>query len=127
MIIKKSHNLNWPYFPDHTYKILFVGGLGSRKTNVLLNLIKYQQPDIDNICLYVKDTLKSKFQLHINVREKVEIKELKNTMAFIEYSQTIDDVYENLENYNPTKKEKVFHDMIAEIEANKTLSPIFYI
>ena len=62
--------------------------------------------------------------------EEVEIKELKNTMAFIEYSQTIDEVYENLENYNPTKKEKVlkvFDDMIAEIEANKTLSPIFYI
>ena len=51
-------------------------------------------------------------------------------MAFIEYSQTIDEVYENLENYNPTKKEKVlkvFDDMLAEIEANKTLSPIFYI
>ena len=44
-----------------------------------------------------------------------------------EYSQTIDDVYENLDNYNPTKKIKVlevFDDMIADIKANKKLSPI---
>ena len=44
-----------------------------------------------------------------------------------EYSQTIDDVYENLDNYNPTKKIKVlevFDDMIADIKANKELSPI---
>ena len=44
-----------------------------------------------------------------------------------EYSQTIDDIYENLDNYNPTKKIKVlevFDDMIADIKANKKLSPI---
>ena len=31
---------------------------------------------------------------------------LKNRKAFIDYSQTIDDVYENLGGYNPTKKTK---------------------
>ena len=49
--------------------------------------------------------------------EKQELKILKNTEAFIDYSQTIDDVYENLEDYNPTKKKRVlivFDDMIAD-------------
>ena len=31
----------------------------------------------------------------------------KNTEAFIDYSQTIDNIYENLEDYNPIKKRKV--------------------
>ena len=42
----KINHPNWPYSPDQPYRILIIGGLGSRKTNVLLNLIK-QQPDID--------------------------------------------------------------------------------
>ena len=63
----------------------------------------------------------------INGREKVETKKLRNSKAFINYSQTIDDVYENLEDYNPTEKRRVlivFDDMIADIESNKKLSPI---
>ena len=55
------------------------------------------------------------------------MKKLKNPKAFIDYSQVIVDVYENLENYNPTKKRKVlivFDDMIADMEDNKKLSPI---
>ena len=48
------HNSHWLYVPDHPYKILIIGGPGSRKTNVLLNLIKHQRPDIDKIYLYVK-------------------------------------------------------------------------
>ena len=60
-------------------------------------------------------------------REKVGIKILKNPKAFIDYSQTIDNVYENLEDYNPTKRRRVlilFHGMIADMESNKNLSPI---
>ena len=51
--------------------------------------------------------------------------EEKNPKKFIDYSQTIDDVYENLEDYNQRKKRKaltVFDDMIADMEANKKLS-----
>ena len=48
---KTKHNKNWPYIPDHPYRILIIGGSGSGKTNVLLNLIK-NQPDIDKyICM----------------------------------------------------------------------------
>ena len=50
---KTKHNKNWPYTPDHPNRIL-IGGSGSRKTNVLLSLIK-EQPDIDKIYLYAKD------------------------------------------------------------------------
>ena len=77
--------------------------MGSVKTNVLLNLIKHQQPDIHNIYLQVKHPFESKYQLLINGTEKVEVKKLKNLNAFIDYSQTID-IYENLEDYNATNK-----------------------
>ena len=52
---------------------------------------------------------------------------MKNSKAFIDYLQSIDDVYENLEDYNPTKKRRVlivFDDMIADMESNKKLSSI---
>ena len=41
--------------------------------------------------------------------------------------QTTDDVYENLKDYNTTKKRKVlvvFDDIIKDMESNKKLSPI---
>ena len=53
--IKINHNPNWPYIPDHHYRILVIGGSGSDKINKLLNLIKCQWADIDKIYLYVKD------------------------------------------------------------------------
>ena len=52
---------------------------------------------------------------------------MKNSKAVIDYLQIIDDVYKNLENYNPAKKRKmliVFDDMTAHTEANKKLSPL---
>ena len=55
-----------------------------------------------------------------------EKRQAKNP-EFIDYSQTILDVYENLEDYNPTKKNRVlivFDDMIADMESNKKLNPI---
>ena len=57
----------------------------------------------------------------INEREKKWIKKLKNQKAIIDYSQTIDDVYENLEEYNPEKKRKVLivvDDMIIDRKTN---------
>ena len=92
-----------------------------------MNLRKHQRPDIDKIYLYVKDPYKSKYHLFINAREKKGIENLKNSKAFIDYLKTIDDVYENLEDYNPTKKRRVlivFDDMIADMEYNQKLSPI---
>ena len=70
--VEINHNLNWPYITDHCYRILIIGVSGSGKTNVLLNLIKHQRPDIERIYLYVKDLLESKYQFLINRGEKVE-------------------------------------------------------
>ena len=50
--------------------------------------------------------VKSNYQLLINGKEKAGNKTLKNPKVFIDYWQTVDDVYENLEDYNTTKKGK---------------------
>ena len=59
--VEINHNTNWPYIPDHPYRILVIGHSGSGKTNVLLNLIKYLLPDIDKTYLYNKDPSESKY------------------------------------------------------------------
>ena len=51
---KKEHNVKWPYIPDHENRILVIGGSGSGKTNVLLNLINNQSV-IDKVYLNEKD------------------------------------------------------------------------
>ena len=125
--VEINHSSNWPYIPDHPYRILIIVESGSGKVNVLLNLIKNQRSYIDKIYLYVQDPFESNYQLLINGREKVGIKKLKNPRAFTDYSQTIDNVYENLEDYHPIKKTRiliVFDDMISDMVANKKLSPI---
>ena len=45
-LVKLNHNLYWSYIPDYPYRILIIRGLGSGKTNMLLNAIKNQRPDI---------------------------------------------------------------------------------
>ena len=69
---------NWRYIADNPYRILVIVSSGSVKTNVLLNLIKHQQPDIDKICLYVKDPFESKCQFLINRKEKVETENVES-------------------------------------------------
>ena len=60
--VKINHNPNWPYIPDHSYRIFIIVGSRSRKTNVLLYLIKNQRPDFGKMYLYVKDPFESKCQ-----------------------------------------------------------------
>ena len=79
---KKEHNFNWPYIPDHKFRILIIGSSGTRKTNALLNLINNQQ-DIDKIYLYVKDLYEDKYQYLINKREHVGINLFNDPKAFI--------------------------------------------
>ena len=43
--VKINHHLNWPDISNDPYTTLIIGGLGSGKTNVLLNLIKHHLPD----------------------------------------------------------------------------------
>ena len=64
--VEINHNLNWPYIPDHPYRILIIGVLVwetcvTELIYALLNLIKHQRPDLS-----VKDPFESKYQLIIN-------------------------------------------------------------
>ena len=96
---KTKHNKNWPYTPDHPYKILIIGGSGSGKTNLLLNLIE-NQLDIDKIYLYIKDPYESKYQYSVNKREGVGINHFNDPKAF-EYSNDMHDAYKNINENNP--------------------------
>ena len=98
----KEHNKKWPFIPDHPYRILIIGGSGSGKTNALLNLIK-EPDDIDKIYLYTKDLSEAKYEFLIKKREDVGIKHLNDSKSFIECSNKMDDVYENIDEYNPKK------------------------
>ena len=123
---KINHNPNWPYIPDHPYRILIIGGSGTGKTNALLNLINNQQ-DIDKIYLYAKDPYEDKYQYLINKRESVGLKHFNDPKAFVEYSNDMQDVYKNINYYNPNKENKiliVFDDMIADMINNKKLNSI---
>ena len=94
---------------------------------MLFNLITHQRQDNDNIYLYIKNPFKSMYQLLIKGREKVGIEKLRNSKAFLDYSEVVDDAFENLEDYNLTKKRRVlivFDDMIADMESDKQLSLI---
>ena len=120
-----EHNLNWPEIPDHSYRILIIEGSISGKMNSLFNLINHQ-PDIDEIYLYAID-LNEKYQFLIKKREDVGIKHFNDSKAFTEYSNDMDNIYKNIEEYNPNKKSKkliVFEDMIANMLNNKKVNPI---
>ena len=122
----KGPNEKWPYIPDHPYRILIIGSSWSGKTNTLLHLIN-EQKDIDKIYLYVKDLSEPKYEYLIKNGENAGIKHLNYSKAFIECSNTIDDVYESIDNYNPSRKIKiliVFDDMIADIMTNKKFQSI---
>ena len=124
--LKTEHNLKWPFIPDHPYRILIIGGSGSGKTNALLNLI-HTQPDIDKIYLYAKDPYEAKYQYLINKREGVGINHFNDPKAFIEYSNDMQDVYKNIDEYNTDKERKiliVFDDMIGDTINNKKLNSI---
>ena len=123
---KKEHNKKWLFILDHPYRILIIGGSGSGKTNTLLILIN-EQNDIDKIYLYARDLNEPKYKILIKKREDAGIKHLNDPNAFIECSNTMDDVYENINNYNPSRKRKVlivFDDMIADIMSNKKFQAI---
>ena len=122
----KEHNKKWPFIPDHLYRILIIGGSGSGKTNTLLNLIN-EQNDIDKIYLYARDLNEPKYKILIKKRKDAGIKHLNDPNAFIECSNMMNDVYENIHDYNSSRKRKiliVFDDMIADIMANKKFQAI---
>ena len=101
----KEHNKKWPYILNHPYRVLIIGGSGSGETNALINLIN-EQNDIDKIHLYARDLNEPKYEYLIKKREDVGIKHLNNSNAFIECSSTMDDVYENNDDHNSSRRRK---------------------
>ena len=96
---------------------MIIGGSGSGKTNTLLNLIN-EQNDIDKMYLYATDLNEPKYKNLSKKRKDAGIKHLNDPNAFIECSNTMDDVYENIRDYNLIRKRKmliVFDDMIPDI------------
>ena len=89
---------------DWRFRMLIIGPSGSGKTNTLLHLRKNFHP-IDKIYLYTKDRRK-KYQYLINKREQAEIKNLNDPHAFIEYSNDMNDVLDDINNYKKIEIKK---------------------
>ena len=122
----RKHNQKWLYIPDHPYRTLIIRSSGSGKTNALINLIN-EQKDIDNIDLYARDLSEPKYECLIKKCKDVGIKEVNNPNAFIEYSNTMNHVYDNIDDYNSNRKKKnliVFDDMAADFMRSKTSQAI---
>ena len=101
--------------------MLIIGPSGSGKTNVLLTLIQQDTNIIDKIYLYAKDLEEPKYQFLIEKGENAGIKNLNDPNEFTEHSNSMDNVYNNIDDYNPKRKRKfliVFDDMIADIMTN---------
>ena len=116
----ENKNNNWPF------RMLIIRSSSSGKTNILLHLINNLHP-IDKIYLYAKDLHEPKYEYLIKKREKAGIKNLNDPKAFIEYSDDMDDVLDDINNYNKNRDKKVlivFDDMIADIEYNKNFKRI---
>ena len=112
----KDDNKTWPY------RTLIIGPSGSGKTNCLLNLIQQDNNIIEKIYLYVKDLEGPKYQLLIKKREQAGIKKLQDKNAFIEYSDNMDDIYDDISECNKKRKGKVLivsDDMISHVMSNK--------
>ena len=115
-ITKKDDNKDWPY------RKLITGPSGSGKTNYLLNSIQKDNNIIDKIYLYAKDLEEPKYHFLINKREQAGLKNLNDPNAFIQYSNTMDDIFTDIEDYNKKRKRKVlivFDDMISHVMSDK--------
>ena len=100
-ITVKNDDKSWPY------RKLIIGSPGSEKTNYLVNSIQKDNNIIDKIYLYAKDLKEPKYELLISKREQAGLKNLKDKKAFIEYSNNMDDIYSDIEDYNKKRKRKV--------------------
>ena len=123
----KEHNEKWSYILDHPYRILIIGSSGSGKTNTLLNLIREQQQSgsiIDKIYLYAKDLSEPKYEFLIKKHKNAGAEHLNDSNVFIDCSNTMNDVYVNINDCNPSRKRKiliVFDGTIADIMSNKNV------
>ena len=96
------------------------------KSKYILEFNK-KSTDIDRTYLFAKDPYEAKYQFLINKRESTGLKRFGDPKAFIEYSNDMQDVYKDINEYNEDKEHKllkVFDDMIADMINNKKLNSI---
>ena len=77
--------------------------------------------------IFAKDLSEPKYQFLIKKREDVGIKHLNDPKVLTEHSNTMDDIYNNIDGYNQSRKRKiliVFDGMIADIMTNKKFQAI---
>ena len=101
---------------------MIIGPSGLGKTNCLLNSIQKDKNIIDKIYLYAKDLEEPKYQLLINEREKAGVNFNNASTPFIEYSNSMDDIFSQIEDYNKKRKRKVlmiFDDVISHVMSDK--------
>ena len=106
---------------------MIIGPSGSGKTNYLLNLIQKGNNIIDKIYLYAKDLEKPKYRYLINKREQARINFGNDPNAFIEYSNSMDDILSNIEDCHKKRRRKVlivFDDMISHVMSDKKAQQI---
>ena len=108
-----------------TYRKLIIGPSGSGKTNYLLNLILKDNNIIDKIYMYAKDLEepKRRREKRRNKKKEAGTKNVNDPTAFIECSNAMDDILENIEDYNKNRKRKIltiFDNMISHVMLDKT-------
>ena len=120
----KDDDKNW------SFKMLIIGPSGSGKTNALQEkLIQKQNSNnpIDKTYLYAKDLSETKYQFLIEKHENAGIENYNDPTAFLEYLNTMGDVFGDIDDHNPKRRRKiliVFDDMIADIMTNKKFQAI---
>ena len=115
-ITEKDENNGW------RYRNLIIGPSGNGKTNYLLNSIRRNNNIVDKVYLYAKDLEEPKYKLLINKREKAGINFNNDPTAFIEYSNSMDDILPSIEDYNKKRRRKnllIFDDMISHVMSDK--------
>ena len=120
-LTEKDENNDWPY------RKLIIGPSGSGKTNYLLSLIQKGNNIIDKIYLYAKDLEESKYKFLINKREQAGINFNNDHNAFIQYSNSMDDILLILKIIIKKRRRKVlrvFDDMISHVMSDKKAQQI---
>ena len=92
-ITETDNKRDWPY------RKLIIGPSGSDKTNYIINSIQRDNNIIDKIYLYAKDLEEPKYKFLIDEREQAGINFNNDPTAFIEYSNSMDDIFPQIEDY----------------------------
>ena len=101
-----KRNSNWPHTLHPPYRILIIKDFVLEESNSLLDLI-HHQPGIDKICLFAKDQQEAIYPLLFNKRVNIGLDRYYNTKDFIEYTNDMQNVYKNIEEYNSGQQHKL--------------------